>query len=93
MYLKIYFINQVTVYQCLQDGKIKLLQAFADADSDESFYTCAWTYEPTSGHPILVAAGHRGIIRVFSIVAGDCIKVHCNCNNIEMPCRKKNETY
>jgi polycomb protein EED len=65
----------VTIYSSEDDGQIKLLQGYADAEAEESFYTCAWTYDVDTGQPLLAAAGLRGIIRIFSVVAGTCIKV------------------
>ncbi|XP_064606882.1 polycomb protein EED-like [Liolophura sinensis] len=64
--------NRVTVYRCLENGRIKLLQAYVDPSTDESFYTCAWTYDVVTGMPVLLAAGARGIIRVVNPVTMHC---------------------
>ncbi|KAK2186830.1 hypothetical protein NP493_187g00037 [Ridgeia piscesae] len=66
--------NRVTVYECEEGGKIKLLQAYTDADSEENFYTCAWTQDDATGLPLLAAAGSRGIIRIISPVSMQNIK-------------------
>lgn len=58
--------SQVTVYECKQDGSVKLLQAYVDDDAEENFYCCAWSYDVTSGLPLLAAAGAKGIIRIIS---------------------------
>ncbi|KAM8717577.1 hypothetical protein ACLKA7_004298 [Drosophila subpalustris] len=75
--------DRVSIYECVRnnldaesadkDG-IRLLQVYADPDTDESFYTCAWSYDTISGDPVLAAAGYRGVIRIFNIVKHQCAK-------------------
>lgn len=43
--------------------------------ADENFYTCAWTYDTNTSHPLLAVAGSRGIIRVINHITMQCIKV------------------
>lgn len=66
--------NRITIYECQEKGQIKLLQAYVDADSDENFYTCAWTYDDVTGLPLLAAAGSRGIIRIICPTTMICVK-------------------
>lgn len=66
--------NRVTIYEAMTNGDNKLLQSYADPDADEHFYSCAWSYDPETGKPILAAAGARGIVRVFNPATMNCIK-------------------
>lgn len=67
--------NRVSIYQCKDDGSINLLQCFSDPDqSEENFYTVAWSYNTETGCPLLAAAGSRGIVRVFCMASMKCIK-------------------
>ncbi|XP_052241311.1 polycomb protein EED-like [Dreissena polymorpha] len=66
--------NRVSVYECLSDGKIKLLQAYADPCPDENYYCGAWTFDDESGQSLIAAAGLRGIIRIISPVTQTCVK-------------------
>lgn len=45
------------------------------SQADENFYTCAWTYDTNTSHPLLAVAGSRGIIRVINHITMQCIKV------------------
>ncbi|CAL1547484.1 unnamed protein product [Lymnaea stagnalis] len=66
--------NRVTIYECHDGGKIKLLQSYVDPSTDENFYCCAWSFDDATGQPILAVAGVRGIIRIISPTMGQCIK-------------------
>ncbi|XP_076445382.1 polycomb protein EED-like [Babylonia areolata] len=66
--------NRVTVYECQEGGKIKLLQAYSDPSTEENFYCCAWSFDPVTNQPILAAAGLRGVIRILSLSQMQCIK-------------------
>jgi len=75
--------EQVTIYECIVKESqsdeptcpLKLLHAYADVDSDENFYTCAWTSDDVTGLPLLAAAGSRGLIRIINPVTAMCAKV------------------
>ena len=67
--------NRVTVYQTEETGdKIKMLQCYADPDTKENFYSCAWSYDTDTGNPILAAGGVRGIVRVLSPASMTCVR-------------------
>ncbi|KAK7500178.1 hypothetical protein BaRGS_00008725 [Batillaria attramentaria] len=66
--------NRVTIYECQDGGKIKLLQAYCDPSTEENFYCCAWSFDPITNQPILAAAGLRGVIRILSLSQMQCIK-------------------
>ncbi|XP_061176711.1 polycomb protein eed-B-like [Saccostrea echinata] len=66
--------NRVTIYELQENGKIKLVQAYADPCTDENFYCCAWSYDNVTGQPLVAVAGLRGIIRILSPIALCCVK-------------------
>lgn len=67
--------NRVTVYECLDNGKLNMLQCYADdPDIEENFYTCAWSYNDVNYKPILAVAGLRGVIRILSTSSLSCVK-------------------
>ncbi|XP_055381066.1 polycomb protein esc [Condylostylus longicornis] len=69
--------NRISVYECLPNGQITLLQSYSDPDTDEIYYTCAWSTEPDeskTSRPILAAGGLRGVIRVFCLKMQTCTK-------------------
>uniref|UniRef100_A0A8C5VUN6 Embryonic ectoderm development n=1 Tax=Microcebus murinus TaxID=30608 RepID=A0A8C5VUN6_MICMU len=73
--------NRVTLYECHSQGEIWLLQSYVDADADENFYTCAWTYDSNTSHPLLAVAGSRGIIRIINPITMQCIKHYVGHGN------------
>ncbi|ESO12851.1 hypothetical protein HELRODRAFT_105574 [Helobdella robusta] len=59
--------NQISIYECSRTSpEVTLLSTHVDTDSEENFFTCAWSIDDELGVPILAAAGSRGIIRILS---------------------------
>uniref|UniRef100_A0AAY4EYG4 Embryonic ectoderm development n=1 Tax=Denticeps clupeoides TaxID=299321 RepID=A0AAY4EYG4_9TELE len=73
--------NRVTLYECHSQGEIRLLQSYVDADADENFYTCAWTFDTSTSHPLLAVAGSRGIIRIINHITMQCVKHYVGHGN------------
>ncbi len=54
---------------------IMLVFPWRSCQSEEGFYTCAWTFEEVTGQPLLAVAGLRGVIRIISPITMQCVKV------------------
>lgn len=57
--------NRITVYKIIDD-LLEPVLCFADPNSNESFYCCAWAQDMTLKETVLLAAGAHGIIRIIS---------------------------
>lgn len=57
--------NRTSIYECKPNGSLDLLQAYVDDNTEEIYYTCAWSYDESNGDPILAVAGALGIIRII----------------------------
>ncbi|XP_065908339.1 polycomb protein eed-like isoform X2 [Dysidea avara] len=73
--------NRVTVYRCQEDGTIKPLQAYNDANSEECYYTCTWSINKDNCHSLLVVAGALGILRVINTSTVASWKSYCGHGN------------
>ncbi|XP_065179742.1 polycomb protein EED-like [Sycon ciliatum] len=56
--------NRATVYECDNAGSLTPIRAYADAEANEDFYTCAWSHD-SAGEMLLAVAGARGVIRII----------------------------
>jgi polycomb protein EED len=66
--------NQVTVYQCAEDGTIKPEHSFVDGDPEEIFYCVEWTSDVRTKEALLIVAGAKGVIRIINTVNYTTIK-------------------
>ncbi|KAG1667113.1 Polycomb protein EED [Nymphon striatum] len=73
--------NRVSIYECPESGGMNLLHVYTDPDADENLYTCAWTIDDVTAHPLLATAGSRGVIRVINPAIMQCIKNYIGHGN------------
>lgn len=45
-----------------------------DEDKSASLNSLCWTYDPVSGHPLLVVAGQRAVIKMFDVTDGKLVR-------------------
>ncbi|CAI5746616.1 unnamed protein product [Peronospora destructor] len=60
--------NRLTVYECLENGGLDVIQVYCDGDQEEQYFTAAWTVDVLTGSPLLAAAGFRGHIKVINCI-------------------------
>ncbi|EGD82275.1 hypothetical protein PTSG_02945 [Salpingoeca rosetta] len=56
--------NRASIYECLEDGTLQLLQAYVDENPDEVYYSAAWTHDQANDRALLAVAGYLGLIRL-----------------------------
>ncbi|KAL6755878.1 polycomb group protein [Haematococcus lacustris] len=62
--------NQATVYRCQADGLMTVLQVYVDQDSEERFFSACWSADASTGAPLLLIAGLKGLVRMLDLAAG-----------------------
>ncbi|POM79352.1 Polycomb protein, partial [Phytophthora palmivora] len=41
--------NRLTVYECLENGGLDVIQVYCDGDQEEQYFTAAWTVDVLTG--------------------------------------------
>ncbi|GAB4817599.1 hypothetical protein N2152v2_004645 [Parachlorella kessleri] len=59
-----------TVYKCLPDGELDVLQVFQDSNEDEEYFACKWSLDASTGAPLLLLAGKNALLRVINCATG-----------------------
>ncbi|KAL4154607.1 hypothetical protein PRNP1_006725 [Phytophthora ramorum] len=67
--------NRLTVYECLENGGLDVIQVYCDGDQEEQYFTAAWTVDVLTGSPLLAAAGFRGHIKVINCITQSVVIV------------------
>jgi polycomb protein EED len=65
----------VTLYECLDNGGVDVIQVYVDGDAEEQYFTLAWTVDVLSGAPLLAFAGYRGHIKVLNLITQSVLTV------------------
>ena len=60
--------NAATIYHVAPDG-CEVVHVFVDEDSEENYYTCAWSSTHDTDSPLFLVGGMRGIIKTINIVS------------------------
>ncbi|DAZ94752.1 TPA: hypothetical protein N0F65_011568 [Lagenidium giganteum] len=67
--------NRITVYECLENGSLDVVQVYCDGDAEEQFFTVVWTVDVLTGSPLLAAAGYRGHIKIINCITQSVVTV------------------
>ncbi|KAI7839483.1 hypothetical protein COHA_006750 [Chlorella ohadii] len=62
--------NRATIYRCLPDGGLQVVQCYIDRDASEEYFVCAWSVDEASGAPLLLLAGKKGLLLAVNALTG-----------------------
>lgn len=62
--------SRATVYRCLPDGNLQVVQVYRDSNNSEEFYLCRWSHDTRTGASLLVLAGKNALVRVVNCATG-----------------------
>jgi polycomb protein EED len=69
--------NRLSIYESKPNGVIELVQVYADEDTEEVYFTCAWSFiaaEDQTPVPVVATGGSRGVIKVIDVTAQQLAK-------------------